>query len=363
MALAKSMSQSTKSLLALAAVVAVAAAGWFGWQHFSGEPTPAADSRVNKSGKKSAANQNALIHEAMNVTGLARQLEQLPQQFRDGLASAPGQEKLPPAVAREIEQIVLQAFNDQNIQQTIVARLKKDFNQQHLQALIADFSRPEVKRMVEMEVKAGTPEEQAAFFSTLPKKPLSQERIQAIQRLDQATRGSELGADITLSSMKTMAIAAMGDNAAEIAKLEAALAQQRDAMIATLRNTILAYYAFVYREASDAELSSYAKLYEGEHAKWFATITLDALKEGFNGAAKQSGERLAALMQERGRPAPTADGAPPAAPTMAGPGEKPGATANARTASATSGKSHMDARECLGLSDNRAIAKCAEQYR
>lgn len=368
MAVSKSSTTSTKSLLVVAAVVAVGAAGWYGWQYFAGERPPASETRIDKAGGKSskkAANQEALIDEALHVTGLKRQLEQLPQQVRDGVAAAPGRGKIPPAVAQEIEQIVLSSFNEQNIHQRIVGRLKKDFNQQYLQALIADFSTPAVKRMVAMEVKTGTLEEQAAFFNTLSAKPLSQERINAIQQLDQATKGSELGADIALSSIKAMAVATVGDNATELAKLEKTLEKQRSAMIANLRNTILAYYAFLYREASDAELSAYARIYEGEHAKWFTDIAMGALKDGFDNASKQSGERLVALMKSRGLPQPTVAGAGgKSAAATAGPGEKPAAPAqDAVTAGTTPSKTLMDARECLALEGNQAIATCAEQYR
>jgi hypothetical protein len=369
------MTKNTKGLLALLGVAVVAGGGWYGWQYYasSNAPAPQAQSAVADSKPvsmpASTVNQDKLVNEVLNATGMTRQLEQLPEQISGGMAGAPNSDKIPPEIARALEKIVVDSFSEEKIHAHLVAQLKEKFDQKRMQALVDDFSKPLVKRMVAMETTMGTPQDQAAFFNGLSAKPLPPTRVSALQQLDRATNASDLGVEIAMSSITAMTGAMVGNNPAEREAFDREMEKQRGPMMESVRNGTMGGMAYIYREASDADITAYAKIYETDHAKWFSAIAMDSLKQGIKNASKRTGERMVSLMKSKVAPQATAKGAAPeaAAPGVAQmprPEAMPAVTSQAAVPSQHKRRKPAgDIKKCLALEDSRAIAKCAEQYR
>lgn len=375
------ITNTTKGLLVLIGVVVLGAGAWFAWQYFYvDQPAPAqlANDQSKPASITSATNQDQLISEVLDVTGLKRQVEQLPEQVRGSVAEAPNREKLSPELAQAIEKIATESFAEENINAHLVAQLKAKFDQKRMQAVVADFSSPLAKRMVKLETTMGTAEDQAAFFNGLAAKPLAPTRISVLQELDRVSNASELGADIAMISMNAMAEGMVGNNPAERALLEREMEKEAKRTKENMRNNMMGSMAYVYRNASDADLALYAKIYETEHAKWLADIVMNTLKQGMKNASKRTGERLASLMKSRGAQQAAVDGAAHAAvaPKTEKPNANPSPSSNptpgaqpeaapqvAAPAPPKRRKPDGDIQKCLALEDNRAIAKCTEQYR
>lgn len=374
------MTKSTQGLLVLLGVVLVAGGAWYGWQYFSSNKEPVAETQsVAASGSKPLTQSAApadhgklvdpgkLVDEVLRVTGLTRQLEQLPEQISGGMAMAPNSEKVPPEMARAIEKVITDSFSEEDIRAQVVAQLKAQFDQKRLQALAADFSTPLVKRIVDMESKPGTPEAQTAFFNALAAKPLPPARVKALQQLDRAAKVSDLSAEIALAAFNAMMGAMVSDFPGDHAQFEREMAKQRGPMLDSIRGSVMSSMAYVYRDASDADLASYAKLYETDHAQWFSRIAMGALKQGINNASKRSGERLGglfksqAIQQAKVKGATPSTAAPSAAPLQQE--TKPAMAQQDTPAPQKRRKPAGDIQKCLELEDSRAIAKCAEQYR
>ena len=374
------ITNTTKGLLALIGVAVLAAGGWFAWRYFySDQPAPAQLANVESKPASitSATNQDKLISEVLDVTGIKRQVEQLPEQVRGSFAEAPSREKLSPEVARAIEKIATESFAEENINAHIMAQLKAKFDQKRMQAIVADFSLPLAKRMVTLETTLGTPEDQTAFFNGLAASPLAPARISVLQQLDRASNASELGADIAMISIHAMAEGMVGNNPAERALLEREMEKENKRTKENMRDSMMGSMAYVYRNASDADLALYAKIYETEHTKWLADIVMNTLKQGMKNASKRTGERLASLMKSRGAQQAAVEGAagaavaPKAAKPNANSSPNPNPKTDAQPAAAQQvaapvpkrRKPEGDIQKCLALEDNRAIAKCTEQYR
>ena len=294
-----------RGLYALAGVVILLGGGWLGWQY---HPNHGSAPQASIVSKQPVPNRDKLIDEVLMATGLNRQLEQLPEQVRAGMEAVPGNEKLPPAVTEAIGKIVGDSFAEQHLHDQVLDRLKANFDQKRLQAILDDFSSPLVKRMVAMEVKANTPQEQMDFIQELSSKPLSQERVTAIQELDLTTHASKLDTEITLASIKAMARGLMGNNKEALAELDQSLEEQRISIEAKLHQAMLINMAFIYRDASDEDLSAYAKIYGAAHNQWLSNIVTGALSDGIQNASKKIGERLEAMMKNNDQPSPAVAG-------------------------------------------------------
>ena len=375
------ITNTTKGLLVLIGVVVLGAGAWFAWQYFYvDQPAPAqlANDQSKPASITSAKNQDQLISEVLDLTGLKRQVEQLPDQVRSGFAEAPSREKLSPELMRAIEKIATESFAEENINAHIVAQLKAKFDQKRMQAVVADFSSPLAKRMVRLETTMGTSADQAAFFSGLAAKPLAPTRISVLQELDRVSSASELGADIAMISVNAMAEGMVGNNPTERALLEREMEKEAKRTKENMRDSMMGSMAYVYRTASDADLALYAKIYETEHVKWLADIVMNTLKQGMKNASKRTGERLASLMKSRGAQQAAVDGAARAAvtPKAEKPHANPSPNSNPKPGAQTEAapqvaapappkrrKPDGDIQKCLALEDNRAITKCTEQYR
>ena len=344
-------SLTTKQMLIAAGAVVVAVGGWLGWQYFE-EPPPAPVAKAPpppaakppgaaKAGAvaNAAVEADKLIADLLAASGLNQQLNHLPQQLISGVRQSSNQRpKLPPAVLAAIETAVTESFTTQKFQQRLSADLKKNFDQKRAQALLGDLSAPAAKGMIELERAEPSPQEQAQFVRSKAVNRLSPQRRDLIQRIDAATRASELALESAFASMKAIASGIVGDNAQKAAAIDKTIERQRAAATANIRNSTLANLAFTYRDASDADLEAYAKLYETENGKWFSGIVYASLLEEARSAAVQAGERVAALAAEAGRT------------TLA-------------AAKPVRSKSRQDARACLDLPTNAAITRCAQAYR
>jgi hypothetical protein len=348
------LSLTKKQILAMVGGVVIAsAAGWFGWQYLEDAgPAPAAPARPQPvtvakppAAAKAAAPADAgqardkLIEDALVASGLKRQLDQLPQQLIAGVRqSGTQQPKASPEVVKAIENAVAGSFTAQGFHDRVRADLKKNFDQQRLQALLQDFSTPAAKRMMELQQSAPSPDELAQFARSPAATRPSAQRASLVKRIDAAIRASDLAVDVAFSSMKAVALGLTGDAAGKAAAVDKAIEKQRVSATDNIRNATLRNIAFSYRNASETDLEQYARIYETENSKWFTGIVYASLLEEVKRASAQAGERIGTLASK------------PAAPA-------------AKAVRSIRPKAGADARACLDLATNPAIMNCAEKYR
>jgi hypothetical protein len=395
------MALPSKLILAVGGVAVLAAAGWFGWQQFSdsgrapasattslpkpkrpaapkpGAAGPAAAGADAPAGPAAPAsgtqaqvpvNPDQLIDQVLIATGLARQLDSLPEQVLGAVkASSAGQPQAAQALSKDLERIFAESFTKEGFQRRVKESLKAGYDEKRLRALLSAASAPVAKKMTELELAKPSEAEQATFIKNLASKPLPRERQALLQRLDDASNASGLGTEIALASVRAMALGAAGSDSKAAAAIDAAMESQRAALSANVRKGSMIAMAFAYRAATDAELGEYIKIYESDHGKWFTGVVSTAIVAEFKSAAGQVGQKIAALVKDR-QPAQSAkaQAAEPAAPvakTQSGNPPQPGATRTA-VASRQGGRDQdKDVRSCLGLPTTVEVIKCAEQGR
>jgi len=333
-------------------VIVLAAAGRFGWHYFM-EPAapPAAKPQAAKpvAPRKAAPPADAgqardkLIEDVLAATGLKQQMKQLPERMMAGVKQSGQQKtKAPAATVKSIEDALANSFTAEGFSGQVSADLKKKFDQQRMQGLLKDFSTPAAKSMVELERASPSAAALAQFARSAAATKPTPQRAGLIKRIDAATKASDLAVETAFVSMKALAPGLVGENARKAAAMDKSIEKQRAALTQKIRDATLLNLAFMYKDASDADLEKYAGIYETENSKWFYGLVYASLLEEVKNASTKAGERIAALK------------AKPAA----------GATKVAAGATRLAGsKSGADARSCLDLATNTKIIKCAEAYR
>jgi hypothetical protein len=384
------MASPGKLIVAVVGIAVVAAAGWFGWQQYfadSGEapapavtpapkpkrppaPKPAAPSTEAQprpaapavAQADTPANPDQLVDQVMSATGLAMQLETLPEQMvaavKDGFAAQPQAVR---ALGPDIERIFAESFTAVGFQRRVRASLRANYDETHLRAVLSAASTPVAKKMTQMELAKPSQAEQTAYFSSLANKPIPLQREALLQRLDRATSATDLGTELALASMRAMALGAAGNNPTAASQIDRAMENQRGALSAEVRKGSIMAMAFAYRNATDAELSEYANLHESDHGKWFSRVVSSAIVAEFKSASGQVGERIAALAKGRQTaraPAPDIAGSAVGPETSSAPPQVDAPAAASRQGSRNRPR---DVRSCLELPSTAEIIQCAEK--
>lgn len=373
-----------KMLLVVGAVAVLAGGGWFAWQHFMSEPPPpsppppkaaqpAAKAAPAPSAQPPAAAAPATtpvqaaqapstgpekkINEILAVSGLDHTMKRLPEQFLAGVRQAGAQDrsgKLSQAELQEMERLTRESFSAQGFRQRVTAQLKKNYDERRFGEFLADSSTPLAKRMVELEKQEPGKEALVAYMRLLATNPLPPERARLIERIDTASRGSELALEAMISSIKGMLRGFAGADAKQIAEVEKIIERQRAAAAGNVRSGVRLSLAHTYRDVGDADLAEYARMTEKDSTRFFIGLVSDALIEEIRAGAERFGAGMEKLLKAKfaeqrmaakpkGGTAAKAAAAPPA-------GDRPS-------------RAHEDARDCLRYEENRQVMGCAERYR
>jgi hypothetical protein len=366
-----------KLLLIVGAVAVLGAGGWFAWQQFMTEPPPPPPPKAVAKSQAAptpasapaaapvaaaAANPDKQIEDILAVSGLGHTLQRLPEQLLASVRQAGEQDrsgKLRKADLQEMERLTREAYTAQGFRLRVTTQLKKQYDARRFQEFLDDSATPLAKRMSELEKQEPGQAEMLAYMKALAAKPLPPERVRLIERIDAASRASELALEAMFSSVKGMMRGFAGADAKQLAEIDKAIEQQRTAAAGNVRNAVRLSLAYTYRDVGDADLAEYARLHEKDSTKYFLGLVFDALIEEIRAGAERFGAGLEKLFKARFEEQLAAKAKGKPAPKAAAKAEAPAAAAPRGDRS----RMHEDARECLRFEANRQVMGCAERYR
>lgn len=142
--------------------------------------------------------------------------------------------------------------------------------------VLAWYRTPTARKLVRLERSLGDKAQAAAqtkYLATLEDKQPSEERLVLVFRIDEGTRASEEA----MAALKTAANGwnlgiqqVMSERGRErVQQIERVLAVYRAQLRDVMSEDILREMMYVYREAKDTELRSYAEFLESDAGKWF----------------------------------------------------------------------------------------------
>jgi len=351
-----------KAVMTVVGAGVLGGGGWMAWDTYMAEPPPVRQATAKPKPKRAVeAPPEVLVEELLRMSGVTKSLDQIPGKVLQGAQQSSAKPNDPAAVAR-VEEIMQDAFRSERFHKRVQAALLEDFEHERVESLLTAFRAPLTKKLVALESAEHDPQAVASFIQALNETPLPATRMDLVRRLDAATRAGEVTTEIVITTTRAMVSGATGGDAKQMALFDERFSAQRATLDETLRNVVLATYAYIYRDVSDADLGEYVELYEGEDGKWLMQRVTAGMIDEFRGAGVQAGERIAAAVRSSVPQAVVKDEPPAAAAGRAmasAPASEP-APSSARLVSASA---RIDARECLQLETNLAIHRCAEKYR
>lgn len=147
--------------------------------------------------------ENALIEEVLELSGVKKQIEQ----FQDIVNAqvAQRQMEVDPTVYEKLSKIITESYKANTLYQDVVSYFENNFDQSHMLIILEWLKAPLSQKMSRLEVQASTAEdmqEMRNFAAQLQYTPPSQERLALVQRLDEVVGATGLSIEISLASFR-----------------------------------------------------------------------------------------------------------------------------------------------------------------
>ena len=241
---------------------------------------------------------DALIEEALTISGIKRQIEGLPDQVRAGADLS--QSKLPQKERAAMAKIIGDAFRSGPILTTLRSAFQKSYDPMQMGLFLAQLRTPTARKMARLEEAGTEPDIVAkiqAFAAGIRDAPPPEERVARLAQLDAATGTTDLALEMRAASVaaafKVLSALMPPEKRPTPAQMNAAVqnlvGQQRE----TARREILVLFLYVYREATDAELDEYIGIGTSESGRWFQAIYRRGLAEAITTATETAIRQVA----------------------------------------------------------------------
>jgi len=257
-----------------------------------------------------------------------------------------------------------------------------------LETLVKMYETPLMRKITDIENRDFDFQAFETFIEGVLHASVPTNRLQLLQELESVTRTTEFAVELSISTRRAMLIGVSGDNADALNTFDTNISVQQEQLRESTFQTVMLVFAFSYQELTDPELNEYIQFYYTEEGDWFITQTINAFIEAFHASSLQTGKRIAELTMQKKKqfdtskmdPLPNVIDNPLNEAIHKKTEELPvtteeewetgsisstiSDTAQAAVAPKTiTARSFHDARECLSLTGNRAIANCAERFR
>jgi hypothetical protein len=216
---------------------------------------------------------SARVDEALRLSGMPVQLGAVRGRLKKVIDDDP---LVDYDVRRWVGGMLDASFSPEAYTRPVRQALLDQYDADAMARVLAWYRTPAARKLVRLEQSLGDKAqaaEQKAYLATLEDKQPSQERLVLIFRIDEGTRASEN----TMAALKTAAngwnlgiqqvISERGRE--RVRQTERVLSVYRAQIRDVLSEDLLREMMYVYRQATDTDLRSYAEFLESDAGKWF----------------------------------------------------------------------------------------------
>jgi len=208
-----------------------------------------------------------LASEAMTLSGTQAMLEGMGKMLEQQSMSDPRVAKLAPHERALLLSTLKNAFDGQRMADDLKAMLVGTHDRERLAAAVATMREPQfqkLNRALVAESLKTTDQEVLAYAKRFEKAPPDPARVQLILRIDAATDGARIFADIRYESIETL----LGDKGS--AEDRAKLAAMREQIETNAKNEFVLRNLHTTRKLDIVTLEAYVKAHENEPMGWLA---------------------------------------------------------------------------------------------
>jgi hypothetical protein len=229
-----------------------------------------------------------LVEEMLRLSGVERQLVQLPESVTEGFNETAA--RLDTDTADRVRIILKESYRRDAMYPVLVAAVTERYDARQARLAVEAFRTPLFRRLQALEDDATGPGAAAklrAFSEQLAEHRPSVDRHVLIRRLDTAMGATSAQLEIFASTLAAFAAAAPGSP--PMRDLRTAVQEQ---FVVVAKNQVLLSLLLAYQTSSDDELRDYLAFWESSPGRWFVTTVNAGLVRAMTRAAETSARRI-----------------------------------------------------------------------
>ncbi|MEE8434533.1 MAG: hypothetical protein V3S64_07080 [bacterium] len=224
------------------------------------------------------------IRQLLRINGFEFQISKAPETLAVQLGSLKERSGLNQDDHAFVVEVIIEAFDPAGILNRVVANMAETGDQIWLRDTLAFLATPLGKRMTQLEKDASGAESYRAMTKwgeSLRDNPPPKSRIQLIHQVNSAGKVFESSLDTAVNMSMAMALALEaakpGKHLWDEDQYREAKARVRGALTERMRNIVFLRLLYTYRQASDGEIKSYIRFYQGKAGKKYVTLMNEAV--------------------------------------------------------------------------------------
>lgn len=254
-----------------------------------------------------ASESSALYGELLQRSGLAGEIQQLPEVMVLGLkqgASGENTDVLTSDILQNLARAARRAYSPGVIKARVLAHLRQNMPLNQVQEALSWYNSPVGRKIARLESESSTPEAQIRieqYAANLANENYPEEKVALIQALAEDSGAIESGIEIALNTQKAIAAAALAASATEnLSSLPYVLDQvekYRPRVAKFVTQNILVSMLFTYQTLSKEELAQYLEFIRTESGTAFQALSLESLKRSLGESGLRFGKSMAEILE------------------------------------------------------------------
>jgi len=253
-----------------------------------------------------STDKDQMIQDLVEKSGIQEQVRQIPLSLLYSLRQNMQLKQLPENYIKPIENEISEAFDPQIILRTIEQRFHENLSHKEIEKTLVWLNSSLGMKITELEkesAKPGAMKDGASDMQALLNDPAAVERLKYIQRIEKATRTTDITTDMVLNMQISVILAlnslAPPEQQKSYEEVTAFVNTQRNAVKEALSQQAISSFLYTYRDLVDAELEQYITFIESDAGRKYHDISLKALSEALVAASQKYAEYLGTLAGER----------------------------------------------------------------
>lgn len=222
------------------------------------------------------------VNQLMSISGISKQVEQLPAAVVGGLQQAQQQgSPIPQKEFNDLAGAMKSAFAPKAINNTIKAEVKKQLTDKDAKQLLSWYNSELGKKITKAEEKASSPEAAQQMAAQAQALMADQERVQLASKIAGLVNAADMAVDLQKHTSKAVfgAISAAMNPGQKIdmSAIEAQLAANEPQIRANMQQLIVLSLLYSHQELSSKEIQQYLKFLEQPATKKFNNAVVKAM--------------------------------------------------------------------------------------
>jgi Domain of unknown function (DUF4124) len=240
---------------------------------------------------------DALIAEALEISGTKKEIESIPAQIRAQFDAR--QTPVRPEDKARVIRILTDAFRPDVLYSAVRTAFRSNFDAQRMDVVMEKLRSPLFRKITGMELAANEPgarQDLERFAMGLQGDIPAPARVSLVQRQEAVMRSAELQIDMAIIAAKAVGRSlepvlspAQRPTGREMDAAERQLRSQQD----PLTRVALVRWLYTYRALTTEELTTYVEFNESDAGRWFAATQRRGLLEAMRAAMDTAARHMA----------------------------------------------------------------------